>query len=82
MMNVILKLAALGQPPIVQVAFGAGASAGVGAAAGTLVNALAKTLPQTSAVGSEVQQINNLVQIGVKASEAAAAEETALDIAI
>jgi hypothetical protein len=47
-----------------------------------LVNALTKTLPQASAVGSEIQQINNLVQIGVKASEAAMEEETILDVAI
>jgi hypothetical protein len=47
-----------------------------------LVNALAKTLPQVSDVGSEIMQINNLVQIGVKASEVAVEEEIALDVAI
>jgi hypothetical protein len=47
-----------------------------------VVNALTKALPQASAVGSEIQQINNLVQIGVKASEAAVEEETILDVAI
>jgi hypothetical protein len=41
-----------------------------------------KTLPQVSATGSEVQQINNLVQIGIRGGEAEVEEETALDIAI
>jgi RHS repeat-associated protein len=67
---------------VMQAALGAGASAGFGAAAGSLVNALAKTLPQVSDVGSEIMQINNLVQIGVKASEVAVEEEIALDVAI
>lgn len=67
---------------VMQAALGAGASAGFGAGAGALVNALTRTLPQASAVGSEIQQINNLVQIGVKASEAAVEEETILDVAI
>jgi hypothetical protein len=66
---------------VMQAALGAGASVGLGATAGTLVNLIMKGLPQAAANGSEIQQINNLVQIGIKGSEAEAEEEPILDIA-
>ena len=58
---------------IAQSAIGFGISGAVGALAGGLVNALAGQ-------GSEVQTINNLVQIGIKGGEAEADIDTAVDL--
>jgi RHS repeat-associated protein len=58
---------------IAQSALGFGIAGGVGALAGSLVNAVAGQ-------GSEVQTINNLVQIGIKGGEAEVEIDTAVDI--
>ena len=52
-----------------------GESGAVGALAGGLVNALAGQ-------GSEVQTINNLVQIGIKGGEAEVELNTAVDVIV
>jgi hypothetical protein len=63
-----------------QAALGVGASAALGASAGALVN-LIRNLPQSAANGSELERINNLVQIGTRASQAEQ-ELDSLDVAI